>query len=150
MKAISRLKGVVPILIISLIIGSCNLINNTEIIPDEEVKSVEGTWYIIQALRNEADITSKMDFTKFRLHFNDDFTYTMEEYVPFIVNENGTYSLDDPLYPFILTFVGEESQTPLETKLYYPVVDGVRQIHLTFSPGCFQNTYTYVLEREEQ
>jgi len=150
MKAISRLKGVVPIIIVLFILGSCNLLNSEEFDSKEVEKSIEGTWYIIQVTRNEADITSKMDFSKFRIHFNEDLTYTMENYVPFIVTEDGIYSLDDPYYPFTLTFKEGDSNDILDTELYYPVVDGVRQIYLTFSPGCFQNTYTYILEREEQ
>ena len=43
-----------------------------------------------------------MDFTRFHIVLNEDNTYKIENYLPFIVKGNGSWSVDDPIYPFHL------------------------------------------------
>ncbi len=113
----------------------------------ESPKEIAGSWRIIKASRNGSDITGLFDFTQFRLHFNSDHTYTIENYLPFLVKANGTWSLDDPQYPFNLVFKENGSEDVLISGLSYPIVNGKRQINLSFSPGCPSNIYTYVFEK---
>lgn len=114
----------------------------------ESVKDLSGKWRITTATRNGQDITSIMDFTKFRLNLNSDGSYTIENNLPFLVQKNGQWETDDPQFPFTLTFRESGSSTAVATELYYPAVDGKRRISLTFSPGCYSNVYTYVFIHE--
>jgi hypothetical protein len=113
----------------------------------ESTKEVNGTWRVIKASRNGAEITKLMDFSKFTLILKDDNTYTMQNRLPFIVENDGTWSVDDPQYPFRLIFDQTGSTDEVEAMLNYPVVNGTRQISLSFSPGCPSNIYTYVFEK---
>ncbi|WP_414688595.1 DUF5004 domain-containing protein, partial [Mucilaginibacter sp.] len=36
---------------------------------------------------------------------------------------------------------------PVSTAFTYPIVNGKRQLSITFSPGCSNNSYVYVLEK---
>jgi hypothetical protein len=108
---------------------------------------LEGKWQIIKATRNDQDITSGMDFTKFRIHFESNNTYSIENVIPFLVKKEGTYSLDDPLYP-VRMFLTENGRTEsVAVDLNSPIVEGKRQISLKFSPGCSANRYEYVFEK---
>lgn len=118
--------------------------------PDEAVKEIDGVWKIGKATRNGLDITNWMDFTQFRIKFNQDKTYTIEHYLPFAVKSNGTWNLDDPQYPFNLQLTESDSDKPLTTVFNYPVVNGKRQIILSFSPGCKNNVYTYTFEKTSE
>lgn len=113
----------------------------------ETPKDITGSWEIVQVSRNSEDITGAVDFSKFRLNLSDDNTYNIENYLPFIVSQDGNWSLDDPQYPFKITFETEDSAEPVVTDFNYPTVDGNRQIVLNFSPGCPSNSYEYVLQR---
>ena len=115
----------------------------------EPVKDLSGTWTIVTAIRNGLDITAMMDFSKFKLNLNPDGTYTMDNYLPFLVRENGVWSTGDPRFPFTLTFKENSAAEPVVSKLYYPAVDGERRISLTFfSDACAGNAYTYIFVRE--
>lgn len=127
-----------------MIISGCTEQNSTA--PAETPKDIEGSWGIVEASRNGEDITDKMDFSQFKLQFSDNQTYSIENALPFMVRQNGGWSLDDPQYPFKITFDPENSE-PLVTDFNYPTVEGTRQIILTFSSGCSGNSYEYVLER---
>jgi hypothetical protein len=96
-------------------------------------------------LRNGTDLTARFDFSAFRLKFTDS-TYTIENAVPFIVSKNGKWSFDDPLYPFKISFT-PQNDTEKQTDILFPVVKGVRNIIISFSPGCKLNTYQYTLEK---
>jgi hypothetical protein len=115
----------------------------------EAPKQLDGSWQITQVFRNEVDITGSIDVSKFRITFGGDGTYSIENYLPFIVRSNGKFSLDDPQYPFNITFREDATQETLSTGITYPVVRGKRQIHLSFSPGCVNNVYEYVLEEAQ-
>ncbi|GAB6121951.1 DUF5004 domain-containing protein [Dysgonomonas termitidis] len=114
---------------------------------EEPVKNLAGSWYITKAVRNGIDITKAMDFSAFRITFNDDNTYTIDNYLPFLVRQDGTWNVNDPQYPTQLLFK-EGTSTGSNISLFdYQTVKGERQITLSFSPGCQSNVYSYVLER---
>lgn len=110
----------------------------------ESAKDIAGSWKVLKATRNGTDITSLIDFTQFRVNFDNEGNYTLVNRMPFIVGANGKYALDDPSYPFNISFAPTGGQLT-KTTFNYPVVSGVRQINLTFSPGCTLNTYIYTL-----
>ena len=112
----------------------------------ESVKDISGTWQVIAATRNGTDLTTLVDFTQFKVVFKSG-SYTLVNSLPFIVSANGTYSLDDPQYPFQISFKATGAATPVATSFNYPIVNGVRILTLTFSPGCPQNSYVYTLKK---
>ncbi len=132
------------ILILAMIfISSCKV---EKIAPNQEaVKDIKGNWQVIKAMRNGADITSLVDFTQFKLNF-DGLNYTLTNKLPFLVLQNGTYSLDDPQYPFQISFTPTASKT-VATPFTYPIINGVRQLSITFSPGCANNSYVYTFQK---
>lgn len=111
----------------------------------EAVKDISGNWRVVKATRNGTDITTIADFSQFRLNFSNG-KYTLVNKVPFLVSQNGAYALDDPRYPFKITFTAGTA-APVSTAFNFPIVNGVRQLTLTFSPGCTNNTYVYVFEK---
>jgi hypothetical protein len=119
-----------------------------EIMPLAEApKNISGSWKVIKATRNGADITTDYDFTQFRVKFDSTGSYTLQNLLPFLVNTNGKYNLDDPKYPFQITFT-PDGGTAVAVPFNYPTVTGVRQLNLTLVPGCTANTYIYTLQRE--
>jgi len=117
----------------------------------EPVKNLDGTWKIVKATRNGSSLlplvdTNYINFNKFSIIFNGN-SYTLANQLPFIVSQNGTFSLDNPQYPFVITFKQSGSTTPVSTAFTYPIVNGVRVLTLVFSPGCPQNSYSYSLEK---
>lgn len=110
----------------------------------ESVKDISGSWKVLKATRNGSDITSAVDFTQFRVNFDAAGNYTLVNRLPFIVSGNGKYLFDDPNYPFKV-FFNVTGGTTLSTAFSYPIINGVRQINITFSPGCTLNTYVYTL-----
>lgn len=133
----------ISVLIFVLIGFSCKKENTT--IPPEPQKTINGSWKIIKALRNGTDFTTRFDFSAFRINFTDS-TYTVENMVPFIVSKNGKWKFDDPVYPFKISFA-VQNDAEKSSGMLYPVVDGVRNIVISFSPGCTLNTYQYTLQK---
>ena len=133
----------VPVIILLLLVFSCKKEN--AVAPAEPVKAITGNWKIIKAVRNGADLTARFDFSAFRINFADS-AYTITDQVPFIVSKNGKWSFDDPQYPFKMFFTAQ-SDTTKSTAILYPVVDGVRNIVISFSPGCTTNIYQYTLQK---
>jgi len=131
----------------AVLLASCK--KNNDVPFTEPAKSVAGKWQIVKASRNGTDLMPYVDFSQFRLNFNDDSTYTIDNLLPFIVSKKGAYSLDDPKYPFKISFRQDGSTAPITTNFSYPVVNGKRQISLSFSPGCTKNSYQYTFERIE-
>lgn len=134
-------------LLLSLVVlTSCEKEISTAV-PDEPVKEITGKWKIVSLFRNGEDLTERMDLTKFRINFNPDGTYTLEDRFAFIVSGPGSFRLSDPQYPFslILTPQGAE-QTMVDFQ--FPVVAGKRQMSLNMSLGCSSNTYQFNFERE--
>ncbi len=113
----------------------------------EASKDLSGVWKLKTVTRNNIDITNQMDFTQFTLSLNHDGTYSIQNYIPFIVREDGTWGIDNPDYPFLLTFKESSSSEATNVELSYPVVDGKRALSITHSPGCFRNSYTFTMER---
>ena len=113
--------------------------------PNEPVKALSGSWQIIKATRNGADLTSRFDFSKFRIHFTDS-SYTIDSLVPFVVSKNGKWAFDDPTYPFQISFAPPDSSRKF-SPLLYPVTAGQRNIIISFSPGCGLNSYQYTLQK---
>lgn len=114
-------------------------------VPSEPVKNLSGNWQIIKATRNGTDLTTRFDFTHFRIHFTDS-SYTIDSLVPFIVSRSGKWKFDDPTYPFAISFQATDSSART-SPLQYPVVGGQRNLLITFSPGCSLNTYQYTLQK---
>lgn len=118
---------------------------------DEFHKSLAGSWHINKASRNGVDITKSMDFSAFRINFSADNTYKIDNYLPFLAQNEGTWKIDDPQYPTTLTFKetgASEAKSP--ASIEYTIVEGERQITLSFSPGCPANVYTYVLAKDSK
>jgi hypothetical protein len=111
----------------------------------EPVKDISGSWQVIKATRNGADLTSLIDFSQFRVNFQAG-NYTLVNNLPFIVSQNGTYSLNSPQYPFQIAFTAAGA-APVATSFNYPIVNGKRILTLSFSPGCPQNAYVYTLQK---
>jgi hypothetical protein len=134
-------------MVLAIIIGfsSCKI---EKLAPAQEaVKDISGNWRIIRATRNGADLTTIVDFSQFRINFKDG-KYTLVNKVPFLVNDDGTYALDDPKYPFKISFKAGGA-TPVATAFNFPIVNGVRQLTITFSPGCANNSYVYVFQKTQ-
>ncbi len=132
---------------LSILLFSCN---KDMLIPAESVKDLSGSWKIVSLVRNnQDDMTSRIDLTKFRLIFNEDNTYSFQDSMAFIVSDPGSYSTDDPQYPFNLTLEPRNSTEQNKLEFGFPIVNGKRQINLSISPGCSKNTYKYVFEKEQ-
>lgn len=127
----------------ALAVNSCK---QKEMLVPEAPKDISGEWRIVKAVRNGIDITTLTDFTQFRIRFADNLQYSIENPLPFIVRKNGSYSMDDPKYPFRITF-NQTGGTAVSTSFTYPVVKGERHMNFTFSPGCTANVYLYTLEK---
>lgn len=120
-----------------------------EIAAIESAKDVRGIWHINKATRNGTDITSKFDFSAFSINFKENGTYAVENPLPFIVWGDGSYTLDDPQYPFQIKFIEAEQSSETSSNFDYPIVKGKRNLLLTFSTGCEANTYVYTLVKDE-
>ncbi|MHB8206421.1 DUF5004 domain-containing protein [Mucilaginibacter sp.] len=151
MKKLQKLKivNILLFLLVLLIWTGCKTENIKPV--TESVKDLTGTWKIVNANRNGKSLLPLVDsnyinFNKFNIVFKDD-SYTLVNPLPFIVSQNGTYSLDNPQYPFTITFKQTGATTSVSTAFNYPIVNGVRILTLVFSPGCPQNTYSYSLQK---
>lgn len=113
----------------------------------EAIKDLSGVWKISGVTRNGVDITEDVDFSSFALHLESDGTYKIENYLPFVVKESGTWTTDDPQYPFLLSFQEQGSASTTSVELVYPNVDGQRNLLINLSPGCGSNTYVYTMKR---
>lgn len=110
----------------------------------EPPKDLSGIWRISKVVRNSVEITPWIDSAGFRLELRNDNTYILQNNrIPFIVNTNGTWAADDPLYPFQLSFLQTDSTNTKIGNITTPVVKAERNFDITFSPGCFRNTYVY-------
>lgn len=121
-----------------------------EMTPDsysETIKHVDGNWRLFTVSRNGIDITKYMDFSRFHIVLNKDNTYEIKNYLPFIVKGNGTWSVDDPQFPFHLIFREDGADETVETEIGFLTVDGERQLTIKLSPGCHTNTYVYTFKQ---
>ncbi len=88
-----------------------------------------------------------MDFKRFHVLLNKDNTYKLNNYLPFIVKNDGTWNVDDPIYPFHLILKEEGSEKEVKTEIGFLTVDGQRRLTITLSPGCYSNKYVYTFEQ---
>jgi hypothetical protein len=103
----TRHSQLLLIMAMMLIASSCK---TERVLPQKEaLKDIAGNWQVIKATRNGTDLTGIVDFSQFRLNFANG-NYTMENKLPFLVNQNGSFSLDDPQYPFKITFTPTGAQ----------------------------------------
>lgn len=121
----------------------------------EPAKNIEGTWKIAKVIRNNEDLTARVDTSRFSLTFQKDDTsaggesgsYTIVNGAPFMVNKDGTWALNDPAYPFFLILTPKSDNKSVQISFHFPSVAGQNQIQLSFSPGCTSNTYEYLLKK---
>ena len=145
MKLELKIKNFILIVSLILFAWSCETTSNEY---EEVPLDVSGNWEIVKVSRNGVEITSLMDFTQFKLNLNNDGSYSIDNYLPFVVKErSGRWEVDDPNYPFRLFFYDNNGANKITSSFYYPPVGGVRQLSLTFPTGCYSNTYTYVFKR---
>jgi hypothetical protein len=141
-------KSVFLVSILSLLIWSSCQVEKVKTVT-ETVKSISGSWEIVNATQNGINITSNngLNFTQFRINFQAN-SYTLANPLPFIVYQNGSYSLNDPQVPTEITFTPSGGQAITSTFIY-PIVTGVRNIKLQFTAnqGCTNNTYVYTLQK---
>jgi hypothetical protein len=136
--------AVLGLLLAAFVLYSCEKEQTT--LPTEPIKEIDGTWKIVSALRNGTDMTNRFDFSRFRITFSGN-AYTVTNPVPFIQEGAGTWTFDDPGYPFKMNFQ-ENGGAAKSSEIQYPVRNGKRNIVISFSPGCAANTYQYTLEKE--
>lgn len=145
---ILNIKLTFLLLLFAGFVCSCDEFKDSKEYSGEEfVKNLDGSWYISKVSRNGIDITNLMDFSAFRISFNADKTYKIDNYLPFLVKKDGVWTIDDPQYPTSLILKEDGAQNANTSAFEYTIVGGERQISLSFSPGCRSNIYTYVLER---
>lgn len=143
-----NIKLAVLLLLIAGMVSSCDEFKDSNNYSTEELdKDLSGKWQILKVTRNGVDITKAMDFSTFSITFNNDNTYNINDYLPFLVREDGTWDIDDPKYPSQLKFKEEGAPEANISSFDYIIDKGKRNIVLSFSPGCPSNIYTYVLER---
>lgn len=116
----------------------------------ESAKNLSGTWKLQTVTRNGIDITKSMDFSRFQLQLKDDGTYSIQNYLPFVVSGEGKWAVNDPQHPMQLSFQENGTSEAVNLGFSYPVVNGQRSISITLSPGCHSNVYVYTLYRETE
>lgn len=152
MKTLSIVKSAALATVMALTAAACSSFDD-DTNPygvSEAQKNLSGVWKLQNVTRNDVDITQDMDFTQFALHMEDDGTYHIENYLPFVVSQDGTWATDDAQFPFRLTFTENGAQQGTQIDINYPIVNGERSLSITLSPGCSSNTYTYTLTRQKE
>lgn len=148
MEFIKMKTAWIALLLICLCHSCTEFSDDTEYMDAEFDKNFSGTvWGLDKVERNGIEITSLMDFSKFRISFKVDNTYSIENYLPFLVREDGEWELDDPQYPFHVVFKEKGVNKKVESELNYFIDKGVRKLSLTFSPGHPNNSYTYTFKK---
>jgi hypothetical protein len=137
------MRRIIKTLLLGCTLYSCKIEHLNP--PNEPLKNITGSWSIIHATRNGTDLTNGFDFSKFRIVFTDS-TYAIDSLVPFIVTKGGKWVFDNPQYPYNLILTPKDSGSVM-TPFLFPVTGGVRNIVLTFSPGCPSNAYQYTLQK---
>ena len=139
------IKACVAALLLGVTVTACDSYNDNET-PGKFVEAdnqLDGVWQLSTVKRNGVDITSTMDFSKFRLHLNADGSYKLENRLPLPVKYDGVWSVDDPTHPFVLSFTENNALGAVEVGIQYPIFDGQRRLSITHSPGCGTNSYEY-------
>lgn len=113
---------------------------------EEYQVDLRGEWQVSQVFRNDENVTDIFDFSGLQLRLEMDANgpagYTLNSGgAPFVVLENGTWSLDDKVYPTAILFTaGNEEETVLFAR---PPISTDQTFSISFSLGCSDNTYTY-------
>lgn len=147
-----KLSGIVTLLCLVVLWQACKKSSRL----GEPVKKIEGTWKLDRVIRNDEDITTRVDAGDFQLTFENDAingasgNYKIVNAAPFAVSKDGVWKLDDPAYPFYLLLTPAQSADPVKVKFNFPAIHGQNEIQLTFSPGCSSNTYQYFLRQTAQ
>lgn len=118
-----------------------------EVITDESVKDITGSWKVVSLTRNGEELAQRIDLSKFRIIFKPDGTYTLQDKLAFAVAGPGSYKLNDPQYPYSVVLT-EQGKSAKSIRFLFPVIEGKRQMSLTLSPGCAGNTYQYNFVKE--
>jgi len=136
------------IILLPFVLGGCDKFEERSEGPAiEHVKDLSGSWKVVEVSRNNVNITSFIDFGKFTLNLYEDNTYSIENFMPFMVKGSGTWGIDDPLYPYYFT-IQETGGDPITSSFSFPVVKGKRRIILTMTNiGCADNKYVYSFEK---
>lgn len=142
-------KIILPVLVAAITIASCT--TKKEVL-SEPVKDLNALWRIETVTRNTADITPYIDSASFRLMLAPDNTYTLQgNNIPFVVNAAaGTWSVDDPQYPYNISFKPTDSTRSFSASITTPTTKGNRILSIKFSPGCPSNAYVYTFEKADQ
>lgn len=134
---------------LAVTVSSCDTFKD-EITPEsysETAKHLDGNWQLTTVFRNGINITKNMDFSRFHILLKKDNTYEMKNYLPFIVKDNGTWNVDDPFFPFHLSFKEEGANEEMKTEIGFLTVDGERRLTINLSPGCHTNKYVYTFKQ---
>ncbi|HYH57086.1 MAG TPA: DUF5004 domain-containing protein [Anseongella sp.] len=139
-----KLRTYLSVFLVAALLAACK---TEEFYFQEPGKDIAGTWEVVKVMRNGADITSRVA-GGFEITFQENGSdYDLGgNALPFIVSKKGTWSFDDPAYPFAISFRAEGSAGEVTVPFLFPVSGGKRQIQFSFSPGCGGNTYEYLLE----
>jgi len=142
-------KGIVMV-VVALTMAACSTFNDDSnpYGTSEAMKDMSGVWRLKTVTRNGVEITKQMDFSKFRLHLNTDGKNRIENYLPFVVSNDGTWAVNDPQHPMQLSFKENGAAEGIDLDFNYPMSDGSRSLSITLSPGCPANSYVYMLYRE--
>lgn len=120
----------------------------------EPVKDVRGTWKIMKVVRNGVDITQKVKVDGFQLDLQTDpsdqhggtGTYKIARGAPFVVKGDGTWKLNDPVYPFTISLSPDSDPGGnVDLDFSFLIIKGKYQIKLILQPGCPANSYEYYL-----
>jgi len=134
-------------LLVLLLDLSCK--KNRDIVFQEPQKDLNALWELKRVTRNSADLTQFVDTAGFRLTLGGDQNFQLQgNNIPFLVNDaSGTWSVDDPQYPYNITFTPAGNSASFSGSIATPVSEGRRTLSITFSPGCKSNTYVYTFEK---
>ncbi|MFD1769803.1 DUF5004 domain-containing protein [Sphingobacterium suaedae] len=143
-----KIKQLLPLAALAsyLFIAGCDD-QLSNVVDQEPIKDISGIWSVVQLTRNGEDLTSRLDLKDFSINFKEDGTFAVQDALPFVLQGSGTYKLSDPQYPFsLLMDAGNGGEVAVQFQ--FPVVEGRRQLSLSFSLGCSGNTYQYNFERQ--
>lgn len=141
-----KILSIFYLLLGTMVLFSCKN-EVVDLITDEPVKDISGTWKIVSLTRNGEELSERIDLSKFKITFNPDGSYSLQDKMAFTVSGPGSYQLNDSQYPSGLVLT-EQDKAPQKMTFQFPVVAGKRQLSLTLSPGCEGNTYQYNFVRE--
>ena len=113
---------------------------------EEHVMDIRGEWQLKIVRQNKDDISQRMNFSDLTLHLEMDSKgptdYQIETAgLPFVILEDGTWSVDDVSYPTAITF--NTSNASATVLLDRPPISGGDFLSMSFSLGCSENTYVY-------